>query len=145
MSLSTTVVETLIVAAGIGQLLLAAGSLSIPHVLNWREKLQLLDPLLRRLFWVYAAYILGTNVALGIVSVAAAGSLLETSALAIAVNLYAFVYWTSRLIIQFAFFRELKPEGRFFVAAETALVALFLFLSATYLTALFFIMGTGAP
>ncbi|MCH8830317.1 MAG: hypothetical protein IID45_12135, partial [Planctomycetes bacterium] len=55
MPLSTAVVETLIVAAGIGQLLLAAGSLSIPHVLNWREKLHSLDPLLRRLFWVYAA------------------------------------------------------------------------------------------
>lgn len=135
MPISQEMLQTLVLMAGVGQLLLAAGSVVIPRVLRWKEKLAGLDPLLRRVFWVYAAYILMTNVALGLVSVLAAESLVEPAALAFAVALYAAVYWGARLAIQFAFFRGLKPPGAFFRIAEAGLVALFTFLTAVYIAA----------
>lgn len=135
MSAPTSTLEFALLIAGFGQLALAAGSVFIPRVLDWRRKLADLDPLLRRLFWVYAAYILGTNIALGVVSGWLFEPLAAGGSLALAVNLYAAIYWISRLVIQFAFFHDLKPEGKWFRAAEFALIALFLFLSATYLTA----------
>lgn len=125
----------LIVAAGVGQLLLAAASLLIPAVLNWKRELAGLNPLLRRLFWVYAGYIFATNVALGLVSLFAADALVAPAALALAVNGYAAAYWGSRLAIQFTLFRGLKPPGAIFQCAEAALVVLFVFLTAVYLAA----------
>lgn len=121
--------------AGIGQLVLAAGSVLIPRVLEWRRKLDDLDPLLRRLFWVYAGYILCTNFALGLVSVLLAHELATGGALALAVNLYASLYWLSRLVIQFALFRDLKPNGVQYRIAEVGFVLLFTFLTATYVVA----------
>ena len=128
----TATLETLILAAGVGQLVLAAASTAIPAQLGWREKLASVDPLLRRIFWVYAGYILGTNVALGIVSILAAGALAQPSTLAFCVAAFAVVYWGARLLIQFIWFRGLAPSGWKFRAAEAALVVLFVFLTATY-------------
>ncbi|MFQ5733313.1 MAG: hypothetical protein ACE5KM_15335 [Planctomycetaceae bacterium] len=127
--------QVAIFIAGLGQLVLAAASAFIPRQLGWREKLGGVDPLLRRIFWVYAAYILGTNVALGLVSTFASGALVEGGSLAFAVNVYAAVYWGARLVIQLVWFRGLAPEGLKFRVAETALVLLFVFLSSTYVVA----------
>lgn len=133
--MSTEILNTLILVAGVGQLVLAAGSTAIPRVLNWREKLAALDPLTRRLFWVYAGYILGTNVMLGLVSVIGRPELLLPSLPVFAIHLYAATYWTARVVIQFTLFRGLKPAGRFFVVAEILLASLFVFLSLTYIVA----------
>lgn len=121
--------------AGAGQLVLATASLLIPRMLRWPEKLALLDPLLRRVFWVYAVYILGTNLALGLVSLLATGALVAGGPLAAAILFYAAVYWGGRLAVQFTLFRGLKPEGAFYQLADLALSALFLFLTAVYLMA----------
>lgn len=126
---------TLILLAGVGQLVLAGASTLIPRQLGWREKLAKVDPLLRRIFWVYAGYILGTNVALGLVSVFAADALAGTGTLAVCVTVYAAVYWGARLALQFALFRGLAPPDLKFRVAEAALVLLFVFLTGTYLLA----------
>lgn len=127
MNIADETLQTLIRIAGLGQIVLAAGSPLIPRALDWHRKLASLDPLLRRLFWVYACYILGTNLALGLVSLLAADSLLIATPLAIAVNLYAAVYWGARVTIQFTCFQDVKPSGGRFLAAEVVLVALFLY------------------
>lgn len=124
--------ETLVVVAGVGQIVLAAGSTAIPRVLQWPEKLARLEPLERRLFWVYAAYILGTNLSFGLVSVLIPAALVDGSSLAVAVTGFMTVYWLSRIVIQFACFRGLGPSGAFFVVAETGLVLLFAFFAAVY-------------
>ena len=58
-------IESAVIAAGAGQLLLAAGSLAIPRVLRWREDVARLRPLTRQVFWTYAWYIWTTNVCFG--------------------------------------------------------------------------------
>lgn len=121
--------------AGLGQLVLAAGSLAIPRILGWSGKLAGLDPFMRRLFWVYGGYILGTNIALGLVSLLAAPALATPGPLALALNLYALAYWGARILIQFSLFQKYKPQGRHFWIGELALAALFIYLTAVYAVA----------
>lgn len=123
----------LLVAAGVGQLLLVAGSLAIPCVLNWAEETAKVRPLTRQVFWTYAAYMWFTNLCFGLVSALAPGWLLDRSPLAGAVTGFIAVYWGARLAIQFAYFdRSDVPPGRAVRLAEAALVGLFVFLTAVY-------------
>ena len=129
--------ESVVRLAGLGQLALAAASTAIPHVLRWRTETAALRPLLRQLFWIYAGYILGFHIAFGLLSVLAPGWLLDGSGLAAAVSGFIATYWGVRLVLQFAYLdRSDAPQGSWFSAAEGALVSLFVFLSATYASAL---------
>ena len=125
--------RALLIAAGVGQLALAAGSLAIPKVLRWSDDVAKLRPLTRQVFWTYAAYIWTTNLAFGLLSALAPGWLLDGSPLAGAVAGFIAVYWGARVIIQFTYFdRSEAPKGLQFVLAEVALVALFVALTVIY-------------
>jgi hypothetical protein len=127
------VLEWLVLIAGIGQLGLAIGSLWVPGVLNWRADVAKLRPLTRQVFWTYAIYIWGTNVAFGLVSTLIPTALLDQSPLASAVTGFMAVYWSGRIVIQFTYFdRSDAPTGRLVQFAEFVLVATFLFLAGTY-------------
>jgi hypothetical protein len=120
-----------LVLAGVGQLVLAAGSLLIPRVLGWREETVRLTRLTRQVFWTYAVYIWGTNVCMGALSALAPRWLLDGSPLARAVCGYIALYWGGRLCVQFVYDRAVVTT-RALRAAEVALTALFLFLTVTY-------------
>jgi hypothetical protein len=123
----------LVVLAGLGQLALAAVSLVLPGVLGWRAEAAKLRPLTRQVFWTYAAYIWGTNVAFGLVSTLAPERLLDATPLARFVSAYITVYWGARLGVQFFYFdRSAAPPGAIYKLGEAALIALFVFLTATY-------------
>ena len=143
MSTTFPSLETLIRLAGLAQLALVAVTPIIPHVLHWRSELALVSVLTRRLFLVYASYILCTNVAFGLMSTFVPRWLLETSSLSTAVCAYIFLYWGARLVIQLTCFRGIeKPAGRVFVAAEAVLIVLFVSLTSIYGLATF--AGLGA-
>ena len=95
----------IVATAGIGQLLLALGSLAVPRVLGWREETAKLRPLTRQVFWTYAAYIWCTNVSFGLLSTLAPERLID---------------------------RSDAPPGVHVKAAEVAMVALFVALTALY-------------
>lgn len=120
------------VLAGAGQLALALASLAIPKLLRWREDTARLSSLTRKVFWVYAVYILGTNVALGAVSVLLPAHLLDGSPLARAVCGYGALYWGGRVLVQVVVFHRERPPGAHFVAAETAMLLLFVYLTVVY-------------
>ena len=127
----------LLMAAGAGQLALAAGSLAIPKVLKWREDTARLRPLTRQIFWTYAGYIWSFHVCFGLLSLLAPGWLLDRTPLAAAVCGFIAVYWAVRLVLQFTWLdRSEAPRGAVFVAAEVALVSLFAGLVLTYGAAL---------
>src|SRR5438876_12139402 len=116
----------MIFAAGIGQLALVLASLAIPRVLHWREQTAVLRPLLRQIFWTYAAYIWFTNMCFGLISTFAPHWLLDRSPLAGAVTGFITAYWSGRLIIQFTVLdRSDAPGGPKMRLAETSLVSLF--------------------
>jgi hypothetical protein len=52
-------IETGVVLAGVGQLILVVASAVIPRCLDWKGPLAVLPLLMRQLFWTYAAYISG--------------------------------------------------------------------------------------
>ena len=122
--------------AGLGQLVLATGSLAIPRSLGWRDETAKLRPLTRQVFWTYAAYIWVTNVCFGVLSTFAPGWLLDRSPLARAVSSFITAYWGARALVQFFYFdRSSAPPGVFYKLADTALSALFVFLTAVYASA----------
>ena len=127
----------LLVFTGLGQLALALASLVLPHLLRWKEETARLQPLTARVFWVYAGYILGTNLCLGGLTAFAPQLLLDRSPLARAVAGYGAVYWGVRLIIQVVWFRGLAPEGRWYAIADLALMLAFALWSVCYGAVLF--------
>src|ERR1700736_1222662 len=100
----TALLPRLVLVAGIGQLTLVLASLAIPRVLRWREQTAALRPLLRQVFWTYAAYIWATNLCFGLLSALAPHWLLDRSPLAGAVTGFITAYWGGRLVIQFTYF-----------------------------------------
>ena len=125
--------RTLLMAAGLGQLALAGASLAIPFVLKWREETSRLRPLMRQIFWTYAGYIWSFHVCFGLLSLLAPEWLLDRTPLAAAVCGFIAAYWSVRLVLQFTVIdRSSAPRGLRFVAAEAALVTLFVSLVTIY-------------
>ncbi len=125
--------RALLLLAGAGQIALALSSLVLPRLLKWREQTSVLRPLTRQIFWTYAAYILGCNVAFGLASLFMADHLLDGTPLARAVAGFITLYWGARLVIQFGLYdRSDAPPGLRYKLAEAAIVLLFAYLTAVY-------------
>jgi ABC-type antimicrobial peptide transport system permease subunit len=132
-------IQTWLYLAGVAQVALVIGSLAIPKILHWTAELQKVQPLVRQLFWTYAAYILVINLCFGLLSAFAYRDLSDGSVLALAVTGFIAVYWISRLGIQFFYFdRSSFPKGSLTMLGEILLVALFVFLSTVYGAAFYF-------
>ena len=129
-------IRLFLMAAGLGQLALALGSLAIPRILGWREDTARLRPITRQIFWTYAGYIWSFHICFGLLSLLAPEWLLDRTPLATAVCAFIAVYWAARLVLQFTWIdRSQAPAGAAFVAAEVALVTLFVALVGIYGTA----------
>lgn len=125
--------QQIIFIVGLAQITLAVGSLAIPKILNWRGELSKVRPIIKQIFWTYAAYILGFNLSFGFLSVFSGEELVNGSILAKAVTGFIAVYWISRILIQFFYFdRSDFPRGGWYRAGEIALVTLFIVLSTVY-------------
>lgn len=122
----------LLLVAGASQLALCVGTLWVPTVLRWREKLADLPTLERQMFWNYALYIWFTNLALALVSLRP-DWLLDGSPLAACVAGYACAYWTGRVLVQwFVFDLGELPTGGFHTVARVLMEVLFVALSVVY-------------
>ncbi|WP_118972156.1 hypothetical protein [Taibaiella koreensis] len=133
MSKFITALPFIIFFAGLAQLLLALGSIAIPFVLDWKREMRKVNALTRNIFYTYSVYIFGTNVWLGITSMAMPALLCDRSPLSVAVTLFTALYWWGRVMIQFRFGKaEGRPAGTVFVLAELLLWLLFLLLSLVY-------------
>lgn len=138
MKIQDNTIQQLIFIAGLAQLALVAGSLAIPKVLDWHTGLAKLRPLLKQMFWTYAAYILVTNLCFGLISAFDFRDLANHSTLAALITGFIAVYWISRVFIQFFYFdRTDFPPGKWNKMAEIVLVTLFIFLSVIYSLALY--------
>jgi len=126
-------IETLILIAGLAQIVLAIGSLVIPNILNWHSELIKVRPLIKQMFWTYAGYILGINLSFGLLSVFDSSDLINGSKLAIVITGFIAIYWMSRILVQFLYFdRTDFPTGKWNKLGEILLIALFIFLSIVY-------------
>jgi hypothetical protein len=126
----------MMVLCGYGHIILCIGSAFIPKALRWRDHLKNLQPLLRQMFWTYAAYILVINFCFGIVSILGSEELLNRSFLAKSITLFIGLYWLARIAIQFLYFdKSDAPTGLMYTSGEIMLVSLFAIFAATYLAA----------
>lgn len=134
--MKSEILHTLIFLAGVGHLGLSLVSVIIPKVLQWNRELQSLQPLIRQMFWTYAAYILVINFCFGLVSVIGPDELLNKSFLAKSLTLFIGIYWLARVLIQFFYFdKSTAPKGLFFTIGEIGLVLLFVLFTVVYLGA----------
>jgi len=123
----------LLFIAGISQIFLVLGSLTIPKLLHWKQELDKVNPLIKQMFWTYAGYILVTNLSFGILTLIAPEELMNGSTLAIAITLFISIYWIVRIFVQFFYFdRSSAPEGFIYRWGEVGLVSLFVYLSIVY-------------
>jgi hypothetical protein len=128
-----TLIQNLILLAGIGHLGLSLVSIAIPKMLNWKQELAHLQPLLRQMFWTYAGYILVINFCFGLVSIWGVAELLNHSFLAKSITLFIALYWLARVLIQFFYFDKTHaPKGWFFTLGEIGLVGLFVAFTLIY-------------
>lgn len=129
-------IPTFLFLAGIAQVILVIGSLAVPGVLGWKSELSKVQPLIRQMFWTYAAYILVINLCFGILSFTAHKELSDGSFLAQVVTGFIAVYWISRVFVQFFYFdRTSFPGGVLNQLAEVLLSLLFVLLSIAYVLA----------
>lgn len=134
--MNAEILASLIFICGILHLALGIGSSIIPKVLNWNSELEKVKPLIRKMFWTYAAYILVINLCFGLVSIWGTEELINHSFLAKCVTLFVSVYWLTRIGIQFFYFDKTDaPKGLIFTLGEIALVALFILFTAFYFLA----------
>jgi hypothetical protein len=134
--MDANILTTLIFLCGIGHVALSVASTAIPGALKWRQHLKGLQPLLRQMFWTYAAYILVINFSFGIISIMATGELLNKSILAKSITFFIAAYWLARIGIQFFYFdRSEAPKGLIFILGEICLVILFGLFTIVYFAA----------
>jgi hypothetical protein len=87
--------------------LVCAGAL-MPRAVNLRDHIRGLPMFIRRLFWVYYAFIGLTLISFGIITYALAKPLASGTVLARAVCWFLVAFWTLRLLVS-AFIYKVKP------------------------------------
>jgi hypothetical protein len=93
-------ISEIVQIAGLAQLVLVAGSLFIPKVMNWEEGLKNCPIILRQMFWNYAGYIAGTNIFFGIISLFIPEELIRKSPLSAFMLAFIALYWIVRVLVQ---------------------------------------------
>ena len=76
----------------------------VPGKLNWKEELAKLSPFLRRMFWVYGAFIVLCITSLGVISAVNYSELAAGGILARSFCTFTAVFWGLRLFVQFFVF-----------------------------------------
>lgn len=87
--------------SGVGFALLVVASFWIPVILGWKEKLAGLTPLMRELFWTYAAYVFANHVFFAVLSLGFRDWLLSGTPAAGAMSAFITLWWTVRVYLQF--------------------------------------------
>jgi alginate O-acetyltransferase complex protein AlgI len=128
------VFSVLLWLAGIGHFCILPASFQVPFRLRWREDLAQLMPFNRKLLWVHGGFAIGTIIAFGALTLVLHDELLRGDRAALGLAALIGVYWTARVIVDFAYYRHDDwPPGKAFVIGHVLLTGLFLALAATYL------------
>ncbi len=100
-----TSLETLLIIAGVLHFGILSASFLTPQVLDWRGQLARLPAIFRQVVWVHGAFIALVIVGFGAISLLLPGELAGRSLLARCVCGFIALFWGTRLVLQFAYFR----------------------------------------
>jgi len=96
--------KTLLILGGLLHFVILIASALTPRLLDWRGNLAALHPFLRRLFWVYGAFIVLVIISFGTLTLLRADELASTAPLARTVCGMIAIFWLARLAVQFFVF-----------------------------------------
>lgn len=91
-------------AAGVGHFAILSASALVPKVCDWATELKALPPFLRRLFWVYGAFIVLTIIGFGTLTLLNAGAMSAGEPVARTLSGFIAMFWALRLAVQFFVF-----------------------------------------
>ena len=119
-------------AAALQLLILIASGLT-PRVLDWRKNLAVLNPFLRRLFWVYGMFIVMVIVGFVVLTFQHADAMATRAPVAHSLCAFIAIFWGARLFVQFAIFNP-RPflTNWFYKLGYHALTVIFAFLVFVY-------------
>jgi hypothetical protein len=115
------------------QLSILIASALTPRVLDWQRNLAALHPFLRKLFWVYGAFIMMVIIAFSTLTFLHADAMATRESVAHSLCIFIAIFWGARLVVQFAIF-DPRPflANRFYQLAYHALTVTFAFLVFVY-------------
>lgn len=120
--------------AGAGHFVLPIAGLQLPSRLNWKADLTKVHPFTRKLLWVYLCFITFVILSFGTLTLIFHQDFLRGTHLALALSIFIGMFWLFRVLIDFFYFEHKDwPAGRRFIVAHVLLIALDIFLAATYL------------
>jgi hypothetical protein len=126
-------VKSLLQRAAAVQLSILIASALTPWVLDWQTSLAALHPFLRKLFWVYGAFIVMVIIAFSSLTFLHADAMAICQPVARSLCVFIAIFWCARLFVQFAVF-DPRPflTNRFYQLGYHALTAAFVFLVFVY-------------
>lgn len=127
--------------AGIGQLALCCVSAAIPYLLDWEQEFAGVQVLLKKMFLVYAAYILCINFSFGLLSTFAPDSLVAHGFMPSVVSAFIFVYWGARVMVELFVFDLSHLNRPHEIAGRRGIELLFAYLTLVYGLALLHSLG----
>ena len=119
-------------AAALQVLILIASALT-PRVLDWRTNLSALHPFLRKLFWVYGAFIVMVIIGFASLTSFHADAMAVREPVARSLCAFIAIFWGARLFVQFAIF-DPRPflTNWFYQLGYHTLTVIFAFLVFVY-------------
>ena len=120
----------LIRLCGLAQVGIALVSLTIPHILGWKQETQKLRTLTRQVFWTYAGYIFAINLFFGVVCLVWPRQVILAGPI---VSVFLALYWGVRLVLQMVVFdRSEAPKGLWPTIGELTLTGSFALLAGVF-------------
>ena len=96
--------KTLLYLGAALQLSILIASAQVPRIFDWRNNLAPLPEFLRRLFWVYGAFIVMTIAAFAALTFLHAPDMAAGVPVARSLCAFIAIFWAARLIVQFGVF-----------------------------------------
>jgi hypothetical protein len=119
---------------GAAHFVVLIASFQVPTRLRWKQDLQQLMPLNRKLLWVQSGFTVLTIIAFGTLTLVLHAELLRGDRAALGLACFIGIYWTARILVDSLYFsHEDWPKGRQFIVGHFLLTSLFSVLAASYL------------
>jgi len=116
-----------------GHFLVLAASFQVPDELEWRDDLESLKPLNRKLMWTYGGFIVLTIVSFGALTAVFHSEFVAGNPVALGVSAMVAVFWTARIVVDFFYFsHDDWPSGTKYIVGHTMLTSLFALLVVIY-------------
>ncbi|HXY24861.1 MAG TPA: hypothetical protein VEI73_09435 [Candidatus Acidoferrum sp.] len=122
--------------AGAGHFCVLIASFQVPYRLHWKEDLAKLTAFNRKLMWVHGGFAVYTISAFGVMTLFLHDEILRGERAALALAFFIGLYWLLRIVVDFAYYSHRDwPSGASFRVGHMLLTSLFVFLSASFLSA----------